>query len=264
MIFFKTEEEIEGIRISCDLVSKALAEIGKIALPGVRTIELDARADEFIRDNHAFPAFKNYRGFPNSICVSVNDMVVHGIPGDYFLKEGDIVSIDCGVKLNDFFGDSAYTFTVGEINPEISKLLTVTKESLLKGIEMAVSGNRVGDIGFAVQSYILPFGYGIVRDLVGHGVGRNLHEDPEVPNYGNRGKGNKMGDGLVIAIEPMINMGTKDVFREKDGWTIKTKDGKPSAHFEHTVVVRKGTPEILTTFSYIEKTEALVEVAQMV
>lgn len=264
MIFFKTEEEIEGIRYSCELVSKALAEIGKLVIPGIKTIELDTRADEFIRDQHAVPAFKNYRGFPNSICVSVNDAVVHGIPGDYILKEGDIVSVDCGVMCNDFFGDSAYTFTVGDIKEEINQLLKVTRESLDKGIEFAVSGNRVGDIGFAIQSCIFPHGYGIVRDLVGHGVGKNLHEDPEVPNYGTRGKGTKLIEGLVIAIEPMINMGKKDVFREKDGWTIKTKDALPSAHFEHTVVVRRGVAEILTTFSYIEKTEMLAEITQVI
>lgn len=253
MIFYKTEEEIELIRESSLLVGKTHAELAKLIAPGITTLQLDKIAEEFIRDHNAKPAFKGYHGFPNTLCTSVNEVVVHGIPGNRSLKDGDIVSVDCGVLKNGFFGDSAYTFMVGEVNPELKKLLKITKESLYKGIEMAVAGNRIGDIGFAVQSHCEQHGYGVVRQLVGHGVGKNLHEDPQVPNYGKRGSGTRLHERLVIAIEPMINMGTKDVYLESDGWTVITKDKKPSAHFEHTIVVRKNGAEVLSTFKFIEE-----------
>ncbi|NQU87626.1 MAG: type I methionyl aminopeptidase, partial [Mariniphaga sp.] len=209
--------------------------------------------EEFIRDNDALPGFKGYNGFPNTLCISVNDQVVHGIPGDRVLVEGDIASIDCGVIKNAFWGDSAYSFSVGEINKEIELLMKRTKESLYNGIETAVAGKRVGDIGFAIQKYVESYGYSVVRDLVGHGLGNNLHEKPEVPNFGRRGSGTKLKEGMVIAIEPMINLGKKEVVQEKDGWTIRTKDKKPSAHFEHDILIKKGKSEILSTFEYIEK-----------
>jgi methionyl aminopeptidase len=253
MIYYKTREEIELIRISSLLVGKTLAEVAKIIKPGVTTLQLDKIAEEFIRDNDASPSFKGYGGFPNSLCTSVNDAVVHGIPNNVPLKEGDIVSVDCGVFKNDFHGDSAYTFEIGDVNPEIKNLLKVTKECLDKALEVSVSGNRIGDIGYAVQQHAENNSYGVVRDLVGHGLGRSLHEKPEVPNYGKRGRGYKMKEGLVLAIEPMINMGVKDVVQLKDGWTIVTKDGKPSAHFEHDVAVMKGKVEVLSTFEFIEE-----------
>jgi len=253
MISLKTEEEIEIQRESSLLVGKTLAEVAKHIRPGIKTIELDRIAETFIRDHTAVPGFKGYGGFPGSLCVSVNDQVVHGIPGTYELKDGDIVSIDCGVLKNGFYGDSAYTFEVGEVDEDIRKLIKTTKESLYLAIEQAVAGNRTGDIGYAIQSYIEPFGYGIVRELVGHGVGRQLHEKPEVPNYGKRGSGVKLRSGMVLAIEPMINMGLKDVKQMPDGWTIKTVDGLPSAHFEHTIVVRKNRAEILSNFEIIDK-----------
>ena len=253
MIFYKTRDEIELIRKSSLLVGKTLAEVAKRVKPGVTTLELDKVAEEFIRDNGASPSFKGYGGFPNSLCTSVNEAVVHGIPNDIPLEEGDIVSVDCGVYLNEFHGDSAYTFEIGEVKPEVKKLIEVTKECLNKALEVAVSGNRIGDIGFAVQQHAESNSYGVVRDLVGHGLGRSLHEKPEVPNYGKRGKGYKMKEGLVLAIEPMINMGTKDVMQLKDGWTIVTRDGKPSAHFEHDVAIMKGEVEVLSTFEYIEE-----------
>ena len=253
MIDYKTEEEIELQRESSLLVGKTLAEVAKIIRPGVSTLDLDKIAEEFIHDNNAIPGFKDYNGFPNSLCTSVNEQVVHGIPNNKPLKEGDIVSVDCGVYKNEFFGDSAYTFTVGEVSVEIQQLLDVTKQSLLLGLEQAIVGNRIGDIGYAIQKYSESHGYGVVRELVGHGLGRALHEAPEVPNYGRRRSGLKLKEGLVLAIEPMINLGVKEVRQLKDGWTIVTADGKPSAHFEHDVAIRKGKPEVLSTFKYIEE-----------
>lgn len=257
-IYLKTDEEIELIRESCLLVSRTIAEVGKNIKEGISTIGLDKIAEMFIRDNGATPAFKGYRKeskvFEYTLCVSVNEQVVHGVPGNYVLKNSDIVSVDCGVLKNGFYGDSAYTFAVGEIREEVKQLLQVTKESLMKGIENAVAGKRVGDISNAVEEYVSRYGYGIVRELVGHGIGRSLHEAPEIPNFGKRGSGIKMEEGLVIAIEPMINLGKRDVKTERDGWTVATMDKKPSAHFEHTVVVRKSKAEILTTFEYIETT----------
>lgn len=251
MILIKTEEEIEIIRESSLLVGKTLAEVAKHIKPGVTTLHLDKVAEEFIRDHKAIPGFKGYRGFPATLCTSVNDVVVHGIPGDHALKEGDIISIDCGVKKNGYFGDSAFTFAVGEISEKVRLLMDRTKESLYKAINMAITGNRIGDISYAVQSYVEGFGYSVVRDLVGHGLGKDLHEKPEVPNFGRRGKGKELLSGMVLAIEPMINLGVKNVYQAKDGWTIRTKDGMPSAHYEHDVVIRKGKAEILSTFDFI-------------
>jgi methionyl aminopeptidase len=253
MIHYKSKEEIELIRESSLLVGKTLAEVAKLIRPGLQTIELDKVAEQFIRDNQAVPGFLGYNGFPFTLCISVNDQVVHGFPGKYELMEGDIVSVDCGVIKNGFYGDSAYTFPVGEVRQEVLMLMKRTKESLYKGIEMAVDGKRIGDIGYAVQSHVEAFGYGVVRDLVGHGVGRNLHEKPEVPNYGRRGSGVKISTGMVIAIEPMINLGTKNVIQERDGWTIRTADRSPSAHYEHTVAVGQGQAEILSSFEFIEE-----------
>jgi len=253
MIYYKTEEEIDLIRNSSLLVAKTHAEIAGLIKPGITTLALDKIAEEFIRDNGGVPAFKGYGGFPNTLCMSPNDQVVHGIPNDRVLEDGEILSVDCGVVMNGYFGDSAFTYEVGEVDAETKQLLKVTKESLYKGIEMAVSGNRIGDIGYAVQKHAESFGYGVVRELVGHGVGKNLHESPEVPNYGRRGRGAKIQEGLVIAIEPMINMGTRKIMQHNDGWTITTIDNKPSAHFEHTIVVRKGKAEILSSFEEIEK-----------
>jgi methionyl aminopeptidase len=253
MIYYKTEEEIDLIRNSSLLVAKTHAEIAGLIKPGITTLALDKIAEEFIRDNGGVPAFKGYGGFPNTLCMSPNDQVVHGIPNDRVLEDGEILSVDCGVVMNGYFGDSAFTYEVGEVDAETKQLLKVTKESLYKGIEMAVSGNRIGDIGYAVQKHAESFGYGVVRELVGHGVGKNLHESPEVPNYGRRGRGAKLQEGLVIAIEPMINMGTRKIMQHNDGWTITTIDNKPSAHFEHTIVVRRGKAEILSSFEEIEK-----------
>jgi methionyl aminopeptidase len=252
-LYYKTKEEIELIRESSLLVGKTLAEVAKVIKPGVTTLSLDKVAYEFIQDHKAVPAFLNYSGFPNSLCISVNSHVVHGIPGKYELKDGDVVSVDCGVVKNNFFGDSAYTFAVGEVESEILNLLRITKESLYKGIEMAIAGKRLGDIGEAVQTHAEINGYSVVRELVGHGIGRNLHESPEVPNYGKKGTGLKLLEGLVIAIEPMINMGKKAIMQEKDGWTIRTADNLPSAHFEHTVAVGKDKADILSSFEYIEE-----------
>lgn len=252
MIYFKTEEEIELIRESSLLVGKTLAEVAKIIAPGVKTISLDKLAEEFIRSHGALPGFKGYNGFPYTLCISVNEQVVHGFPGERVLMEGDIVSVDCGVIMNGFYGDSAYTFPVGTISSEVMGLMKRTKESLYLGIEQAVDGKRIGDIGFAVQNYVEEFGYSVVRDLVGHGVGRNLHEKPEIPNYGKRGTGTRLKDGMTIAIEPMINLGGKNVIQEKDGWTIRTADKMPSAHYEHTVAVKHGKADILSSFRYIE------------
>ncbi|MAR39389.1 MAG: type I methionyl aminopeptidase [Flavobacteriales bacterium] len=253
MIHYRSEDEIDLIRESSLLVAKTHAEISALIKPGVTTLQLDKIAEEFIRDNGGVPAFKGYGGFPNTLCASLNEQVVHGIPNDNPLNEGDIISMDCGVVMNGYFGDSAYTYEVGEVSEEVKSLLIRTKESLYKGIEQAVSGNRVGDIGFAIQKYVEQFGYGVVREMVGHGVGENLHEEPQVPNYGQRGRGIILKEGLVIAIEPMINLGTRRIKQLSDGWTIITADKKYSAHFEHTVVVRKGKAEVLSSFVEIEK-----------
>ena len=252
MIYIKTREEIEIMRESALLVSRTLGIIAREVKPGVEPKYLDKLAEEFIRDNGGVPAFKGYRGFPATLCISVNEAVVHGIPGNRALREGDIISVDCGVKKNGFYGDHAYSFPVGEIKPELKKLLQVTKECLYKGIEQAVSGNRIGDISFAVQQHAEKNGYGVVRELVGHGLGKSLHEDPEVPNYGKRGDGPKLKDGMVLAIEPMINLGTKNVKQLEDGWTIITADGKPSAHFEHDIAIVNGKADILSSFAYAE------------
>jgi len=253
MIQLKTDEEIEVQRQSSLLVGKTLAEVAKLIKPGVKTGELDRVAEEFILSHGAVPGFKGYGGFPATLCISINDEVVHGIPGDRELKDGDIVSIDCGTLMNGFYGDSAYTFAVGNVDSEVLELLKRTKESLYLAIEQAVAGKRVGDIGNAVQKHVESFGYSVVRDLVGHGVGRNLHESPEIPNYGRRGSGIKLKQGMCLAIEPMVNLGVKEVKQDKDGWTIRTTDAKPSAHFEHDVAVRNGKADILSTFDYIEE-----------
>jgi len=253
MIYYKTEEEIELIRESCLLVCKALAHVGSIIRPGITGEQIDKEAEQVIRDHKALPGFKGYRGFPATLCVSKNEGVVHGIPTKEEFKEGDVVSVDCGVLLNEFYGDSAFTFALGEVSSEVMQLLSVTKTSLYKGIEKAVDGKRIGDIGFAIQEYCeRKYKYGVVRELVGHGIGRNLHESPEVPNYGKKGKGPKMRDGLVIAIEPMVNLGRKDVKQSKDGWTIVTSDGLPSAHYEHTIAVGKQKADLLSDHKGIE------------
>ena len=252
MIYLKTDEEIELMRAANQLVGRTLAEVAKIIAPGVSTKALDKRAEEFIRDHGATPAFLGYQGFPGSMCISVNDQVVHGIPRHKaILQEGDIVTLDCGTKLAGFTGDSAYTFAVGEISEEVHKLLKTTKESLYVGIEQAVAGNRTGDIGYAVQRYCEARGYHVVRELTGHGIGVNLHESPEVPNYGKRGTGTELRNGMCICIEPMINIGSKNVVQERDGWTIRTKTRKPSAHFEHCVAIRDGKADILSSFDFI-------------
>ncbi|MBP7077359.1 MAG: type I methionyl aminopeptidase [Bacteroidales bacterium] len=253
MIFIKTAEEIVLMRESNLLVSKTHALLAREIKEGVTSNYLDKIANEFIRDNGAVPGFLNYNGYPKSLCISVNDVVVHGIPNDVPLKYGDIVSVDCGVYKNGFHGDSAYTFTVGKVSKEIDKLLEVTKKALYLGIAQAVAGKRVGDIGHAIQTYTESFGFSVVRELVGHGIGRKLHEKPEVPNYGKSGQGIKLVENMAIAIEPMINMGKKEVKQMHDGWTIKTADGKPSAHFEHTVIVKKDKAEILSNFEIIER-----------
>lgn len=252
-IIIKKQEEVEKIRQSADILSRMLAEIAKVIKVGVKTIELDKLAYTFIQDHGGTPAFLNYNGFPYSLCISVNDQVVHGFPGQYELKNGDIVSVDGGVILDGYISDSAYTFGVGEVGKDVQKLLDVTKASLIEGIEQAVNGKRVGDISYAIQQYIQPFGYGIVKELVGHGVGIKLHEKPEVPNYGSRGRGIKLEEGMVIAIEPMINLGKSGVKFWDDGWTVSTIDARPSAHFEHTVAIKKGKADVLTTFSYVEQ-----------
>lgn len=253
MIYYKTSHEIEAIREAALIVSRTLAEIAKIIRPGISTIELDKVAEEFIRDNGAKPGFKGYGGFPGTLCTSVNDEVVHGIPNKRILKEGDIVSIDCGAIKNGYYGDHAYTFSIGEISSELQKLIRITKESLYIGIEAARAGQRIGDVGFAIQKHAEKHGYGVVRELTGHGLGRGLHEEPSVPNYGRRGRGPQLREGLVIAIEPMINLGKKSVRQLNDGWTIVTADGKPSAHFEHDIAIVNGKPEILSTFDYLEE-----------
>ena len=253
MIYLKTDEEIEMMRQSNLLVGKTLGELAKWIAPGITTLKLDRIAYEFINDNGAKPGFLGYGGFAASICTSVNEVVVHGIPSNQTLRDGDIISIDCGVVLNGFNGDSAFTFTVGEVDPTVEKLLATTRESLYKGIEQAVENNRIGHIGNAVQTYCESRGYSVVRELTGHGIGRRLHEDPAVPNYGRRGVGALLKNGMCIAIEPMINLGSKNVVIESDGWTCRTRDRQPSAHFEHTVAIRGERADILSTFDYVDE-----------
>ena len=254
MIYLKTDDEIELLRQSNLLVGKTLAEVAKLIRPGVTTKELDKVAEEFIRDHGAIPTFLGYGGFPNSLCTSVNENVVHGIPNNNPLQDGDVVSIDCGTQLRGFCGDSAYTFCVGVVSEEVKALLQTTKESLYKGIENAKENGRIGDIGSTIQEYCEKRGYSVVRELVGHGIGRQMHEAPEVPNYGRRGIGPIIKNGMCLAIEPMINLGGKKVVFENDGWTVRTKDRKPSAHFEHTVAIVNGKADILSTFEFIKET----------
>lgn len=253
MINYKSEEEIDIIKEGAEILGVAHAEVAKLIKPGIRTKDLDKAAEKFINDQGGLPSFKGYNGFPFALCISVNEHVVHGFPGDYILKDGDIISIDCGVYYKGFHSDSAYTYPVGEVSDEVLKLLKVTKESLYFGINETIAGNRIGDIGYAIQKHVEENGYSVVRELVGHGLGKNLHESPEVPNYGKRGKGIVMKEGLVIAVEPMVNMGRRNVVQEKDGWTIRTQDRKPSAHYEHTLAITKNGTEILTTHKYIEE-----------
>jgi methionyl aminopeptidase len=256
MIIYKTKEEVEIMRESCLLVGKAHAAVASVLKPGMTTMMVNDLVEEFILDNGGTPSFKNYHGFPYATCISMNEAVVHGFPGNHVLKEGDIISLDIGVKKNGFHGDSAYTYAIGDIAEEVKRLLCVTKESLYLGIEKARQGNRVGDISFAIQEYTeRKHGYGVVRELVGHGLGRSLHEDPQVPNYGKKGSGPKLKAGMVIAIEPMINLGVKDISQLSDGWTILTRDRKPSAHFEHDVCITAGDPDILSSFAEIEAAE---------
>lgn len=253
MIFYKTKEEIELIRESCLLVSRTLALVGSMLKPGITGSEIDKKAEEFILDHKAKPGFKGYRNFPATLCISVNEGVVHGIPTSKPFLDGDIVSVDCGSFMNGFYGDSAFTFAIGEVDNETMDLLEVTNTSLYKAIEQVQKGNRLGDIGYAVQSYAEgEHGYGVVRELIGHGIGRNLHEKPDVPNYGQRGKGPLLKEGLVIAIEPMVNLGGKEIRQSSDGWTIVSKDGKPSAHYEHSVAVTKNGPDILSNHDFIQ------------
>lgn len=253
MIYLKTDEEIELLRAANLIVARTLAEVAKVIAPGVTTLKLDTIAEEYIRSQGAVPGFKGYGGFPGTLCVSVNENVVHGIPSNYALREGDIVSVDCGAVKDGYNGDSTYTFCVGEVDEEVKRLLRTTKESLYIGIEHAVEGNRIGDIGHAIQEYCEKRGYGVVREMCGHGVGRKLHEDPDVPNYGRKGTGPLIKNGMVIAIEPMINMGSKNIVIERDGWTTRTKDRKPSAHYEHTIAIHHGKPDILSSFQYVEE-----------
>jgi len=254
MVHLKTEEELQLMRESAQILGKAHGEIAKLVKPGIKTKKLDQVAEEFIRDHDGIPSFKLYGGtFPATLCISLNEVVVHGIPGDYELKEGDVVSVDCGVKYKGYHSDSAYTYPLEGVTQPVIDLLNRTYDSLYLGIERAKAGNRLGDSGYAIQSYVEKFGYGVVRELVGHGVGKNLHEDPEVPNYGMKGKGMKIVAGMVFAIEPMINLGTRHVVQEADGWTIRTRDRQQSAHFEHMVAVFDDKTEILTTHKYIEE-----------
>jgi len=252
-IYYKSPEEIELIRESSLLVSKTLAEVAKVIGPGMTTKQLNTVAETYMKDNGAIPAFLNYNGFPYALCISPNEQVVHGFPSDYVIQEGDLISVDCGVIKNNFFGDSAYTFSIGEISPERQKLVDITQECLARAIEKAVVGSRIGDVGYAVQSLAEANGFGVVRELVGHGVGVKLHEKPEVPNYGRRGTGMKLEEGMVIAIEPMINAGTANVKFWSDGWTVTSRDNQPSAHFEHTVAIKRGKADVLSTFSFIEE-----------
>ena len=251
MILIKSDEEIELIRKSNLLLGKLHGELAKHLKPGIKTIELDKLAYEFIMDNGGKPSFLHYRGYPNTLCISVNDVVIHGIPGDYVIKEGDLVSIDCGIELEGYHSDSAFSYAVGEVSEQVWELMKRTKEALYKGIEQAKPGNRVGDIGYAVESHIKQFGFSVVREMTGHGVGRRLHEDPAIPNYGRRGQGKRLKPGMTIAIEPMVTMGSHKIYIEKDGWTVRTVDGKPAAHYEHSIAITKNGPEILSTFKYI-------------
>ncbi len=253
MIVYKTAEEIEIMREAAQVVSRTLGKVAEQIKPGVTPLELDALAEDYIRSQNAIPGFLGLYDFPNTLCISVNEQVVHGIPNDRPLEEGDIISVDCGAIFEGYYGDHAYTFGVGNIDPEVQKLLDVTKECLDLGIAEAKLGNRIGDIGFAIQQHAEKHGYGVVRDLVGHGLGKTMHEEPQVPNYGRRGRGKKILNGLTIAIEPMINMGTERVVQLDDNWTIVTEDGKPSAHFEHDIAVVDGKPEVLSTFKYVEE-----------
>ncbi len=254
MVHLKTDEEIEIIKEGAQILGKAHGEVARLVKPGVKTSSLDKVAEEFIRDHGGVPSFKNYNGsFPASLCISVNEVVVHGFPGNYELREADIIAVDCGVYYKGYHIDSAYTYPLEGVKQETLLLLERTYESLYRGIEQAKAGNRMGDVSHAIQSYVESFGYGVVRELVGHGVGKNLHEDPEVPNYGKRGKGVKLVPGMVFAIEPMINQGTRNVVQERDGWTIRTADRRPSAHFEHMVAIKKEKTEVLTTHKYIEE-----------
>ena len=263
-IFLKTEDEIELMRQANQLVGKTLGELAKHIKPGVTTLQLDKIADEFIRDHGAIPTFKNFPNpfggpFPASICTSVNDVVVHGVPDSKtVLKDGDIISIDCGTLLDGFNGDSCYTFCVGDVSPEVRQLLKITKESLYLGIEQATAGKRVGDIGDTVQTYCESHGYGVVRELTGHGIGKEMHKDPQIPNYGRRGNGALLKSGMCIAIEPMITMGNRQIWMMPDKWTIRTRDGKPAAHFEHTIAIRRGKAEILSSFDEVEQLEGVL------
>lgn len=253
MVHYKTSEEVQLIKDSAEILGKAHGEVAKYVKEGVKTSFLDKIAEEYIRDHQGVPSFKGYNGFPSSLCISVNEVVVHGFPGEYVLKDGDIISIDCGVFHQGFHSDCAYTYPVGEVSPQVLSLLKSTKESLYLGIEKAIFGNRIGDIGNAIQKFVEAKGYTVVRELVGHGLGKSLHEGPEVPNYGKKGSGPLLAEGMVIAIEPMVNLGTKNVVQEKDGWTIRTADRKASAHFEHTVAIFKDRTEILTSHKHIEE-----------
>jgi len=256
MIHYKTSSEVASMRESALLVSRTLTEVAKVLKPGVTSLQLDKLIAEYIRDNGGIPSFLNYRGYPYNSCISVNDVVVHGFPNEKPLEEGDIISVDIGVIKSGWHGDHAYTFAIGDPGAEVMQLIRVTKESLYKGIEKAVAGGRVGDISFAIQEHTeRKYGYGVVRELVGHGLGKHLHEEPQVPNYGRRGSGGKLKEGLVLAIEPMINLGKKEVYTERDGWTVRTADHKPSVHFEHDVAIQKGKPDILSDYSIIEAAE---------
>ena len=253
MINYKTSEEVQIIKDSADILGRAHGEVAKYVKEGVKTSFLDKIAEEFIRDYGAVPSFKGYNGFPASLCISVNEVVVHGFPSEYELKDGDIISIDCGVFHQGFHSDSAYTYPIGEVAPATIELLKATRDSLYLGIEKAVFGNRLGDVGYAIQKFVEAKGYTVVRELVGHGIGKNLHEAPEVPNYGKRGSGPLLKSGMVIAIEPMVNLGSRNIVQERDGWTIRTSDRKPSAHYEHTVAIFEDKTEVLTTHKYIEE-----------
>jgi len=253
MIQYKTSEEVQLIKQSADILGRAHGEVAKHIKEGVKTSFLDKVAEEFIRDHNGVPSFKGYNGFPASLCISVNEVIVHGFPSDYELKDGDIISVDCGVFHQGFHSDSAYTYPIGEVSPSVKALLKVTRDSLYLGIEQAVVGNRIGDIGFSIQKFVEAKGYTVVRELVGHGLGKKLHEAPEVPNYGKKGSGILLKAGMVIAIEPMINLGTRNIVQERDGWTIRTADRKPSAHYEHTVAILEDKTEVLTTHKYIEE-----------
>lgn len=256
MIHIKNTEEIELMRKSALLVSKTLAEVARIIKPGITTLDLDVFIGAFIKDNNAAPSFLNYQEYPFNSCISVNDVVVHGFPNKKALKEGDVISVDVGVYKNNFHGDHAYTFILGEVNDEIIRLVKETKTSLYKGIEKAIAGNYVGDISAAIQEHAqTKHGYGVVRELVGHGIGKQLHEGPEVPNYGKRGTGKKLREGMVLAIEPMINMGSREIYTDKDGWTVRTQDGKTSVHFEHNICVQKSKADILSDYTIIEAAE---------